>query len=79
MKIFLLNEPNFTNKFYNYISTSNLPNSITIEDIMRSYIRFNIKPRYIIKEVILWSKILSYNESDTNKFILDLNKEEKNK
>lgn len=73
---YLLGQIDFTKQFSNYIDPS-LLNHISLEDYMREYISLNIKERYIIKDIILWKKSISFLNKSENLFKLNLTSSEK--
>jgi len=74
---FLLNEPRFVSQFSNYINENYSFGQLNLEDDIRRYISLNIKQRYIIKDIVLWKKSISYLDKSANLFKLDLNETQK--
>lgn len=74
---FLLNEPLFVSQFSNYINENYSFGQLNLEDDIRRYINLNIKQRYIIKDIILWKKSISYFDKSADLFKLNLNESQK--
>ena len=74
---YFLNEPLFVSQFSQYINENYSFGQINLEDDIRRYVSLNIKERYIIKDIVLWKKSITYLDKEEPLFMLDLTEHQK--
>ena len=74
---YFLGEELFVKQFSDYINENYSFGQSNLEDDIRRYVKLNIEQRYIIKDIVLWKKSLTYVDKNLPLFRLDLTESQK--